>query len=411
MLETTGHPGEFLYPIKKVEMPGAPGCFYDDFDMSDEEKRAKFRYTECRHEPGGCKCLRILLLHGQDECIVASKLASLRQWIMEKKMPLRAKSEGPGVMLSQFVNEYTGLCLDLTPEDIIIINDHLQAIYPQMPPLSSGAEIEYFVYGNDKMGYWNNDTFKEQVIKYRLCVQHKWPMYQHALEVDHSSGHMAASPDALSVSHMNMNCGGKQSIMHATELTEECLGGEDIGDRIPFKPGDVQTSYFTSNPNYPNNEVAPFYKPEMPRLSREMSEEEQTEKAVKEAKKVKDKEKRFNQNVMKLMGQNGLALEVCRGLLIEKYQQTEQRRLANAQAKILKEAKRVNDRRKREIKARLATGDGADDAVGIILGGDAGNARALEIREHEDDAAAESSQGSIMGWEDQPKGTSDKHPC
>ena len=407
MLDTTGHPGLFLYPTKRVILSESLGTYYDDFDMSEDEKKERFRYVGCTHESGVCKCLRIAVLIGQDECIVTSRLASLCQWIMEHKMALRAKTDGPGVMLSQFINSYTGTSLELADDDIATINVQLKAAHPDMAAITSSPEIEYFVYGKEKMGYWDNDTFKEQVIKFRFCVEYKWPMYQIVLEVDHSSGHMAAAHDALNVSKMGMTCGGKQSRSRASQLTEECLGTHE-GRK--FEPGDFQTSYFTTDSKFPNNDGPPFYAPGMPRFTRDQDASELAESNARDSKKSQDKLKRFDKKVVEFAKNKNISEDSARALLLEQAKAKEDSRKINEEAKKLKDATKSVNRKKRLAK-NVMDAIGAATAplqVGFPEGPDEGN-EGNERNEEENDGddgnrLLGAVSGKVLGWNNMEKG-------
>ena len=74
----------------------------------------------------------------------------------------------------------------------------------------------YLEYGENREGYWNSKKFMKQIkmavkieeIKYPKCDN-----WRHLWIFDHSSCNVAMPDDALDVSEMNINPGGKQGIM------------------------------------------------------------------------------------------------------------------------------------------------------------------------------------------------------
>lgn len=68
-----------------------------------------------------------------------------------------------------------------------------------------------------------------------------YPNAQVLVEVDWSSGHSKHREDALNVSSMGVNFGGKQSIPHPSKLEEGCLG-----EGATLKIGELQYFYFRS---------------------------------------------------------------------------------------------------------------------------------------------------------------------
>ena len=57
------------------------------------------------------------------------------------------------------------------------------------------------------------------------AVPTRKPDYQLLLEVEHSSGHTKKKENGWSIETMNLEWGGKQSILSSSKLTEKCLGG------------------------------------------------------------------------------------------------------------------------------------------------------------------------------------------
>ena len=73
------------------------------------------------------------------------------------------------------------------------------------------------------------------------CLEQIEPGKQLAIEVDHSAGHAKFLPDGLHVSNMNVNYGGKQKLVHDSEMTEGCLGP---GEAKMYLNGDQWSTQF-----------------------------------------------------------------------------------------------------------------------------------------------------------------------
>ena len=68
-------------------------------------------------------------------------------------------------------------------------------------------------YGSQSQGYWNSETFMNQVKHAVTIAEIKYPRANNTIVFifDKSSGHTAYDSDALQVSHMNVNPGGGQT--------------------------------------------------------------------------------------------------------------------------------------------------------------------------------------------------------
>ncbi|KAJ7575738.1 hypothetical protein C8J56DRAFT_801145 [Mycena floridula] len=109
-----------------------------------------------------------------------------KSWVFQDQHALRKKGAGRGLHCSDVICSTIGWLSD------------------------AGEQLEY---GKNYDGYWDGQMFckqlKEKIIP---AFEHAHPSnYQALIMVDNSQGHAAYSPDALLVSRMNVNPGGKQA--------------------------------------------------------------------------------------------------------------------------------------------------------------------------------------------------------
>jgi len=90
------------------------------------------------------------------------------------------------------------------------------------------------------------------------CLKIMYPRYEFIFLFDHSQGHVKKQTGALQATCISLCFGGKQPIMHDSEIVEGCLG--------TFKPklkvGDVQKMFFQ------DTDEGPFYFSEEEKQSR-----------------------------------------------------------------------------------------------------------------------------------------------
>ncbi|KAJ7301858.1 hypothetical protein DFH08DRAFT_723814 [Mycena albidolilacea] len=111
-----------------------------------------------------------------------------KSWVLEGEQPLCKKGVGRGLHHSDVICSTVGYILD------------------------AGEELEY---GKSYEGYWDGTKFMVQLKNKIIPVFEAThgPGYQMLLMVDHSQGHCMYCLDALLVSRMNLNPGGKQAVM------------------------------------------------------------------------------------------------------------------------------------------------------------------------------------------------------
>ena len=151
---------------------------------------------------------RLVLIY-HDESSFHSNEGQSWQWAEKEKLTLRPKSQGRGLMISDFIDEYGGY-LSLAPEE----HEIAKLTYPDLP---AKARI-VFKFGAQGQGYWNNELFIDQVQTAINIAEFKYPKTQNTLAFlfDQSSGHCAYSDNALIAHKMNVSDGGKQPFMRDT---------------------------------------------------------------------------------------------------------------------------------------------------------------------------------------------------
>jgi len=124
-------------------------------------------------------------------------------------LALRPKSQGRGLMVSDFIDEHSGfLCLS---------SEEKQVAKLSQPNLPHTARV-VFRFGAQGDGYWNSDHFIAQVEKAMQIAEFKYPATDNTLVFlfDQSSGHCAYAEDALLAHKMNVSDGGKQPFLRDT---------------------------------------------------------------------------------------------------------------------------------------------------------------------------------------------------
>ena len=151
---------------------------------------------------------RLVLIYHDESSFHANEGQSW-QWAEEDKLALRPKSQGRGLMVSDFIDEHCGY-LRLTPEEEEVAK-------LSQPDLPVSARV-IFRFGAQGDGYWNNEHFISQVITAIKIAEFKYPATNNTIVFlfDQSSGHCAFADDALIAHKMNVSDGGKQPYLRDT---------------------------------------------------------------------------------------------------------------------------------------------------------------------------------------------------
>lgn len=149
----------------------------------------------------------VLIYH--DECIFYANKGQSILWAEEGKVPIRPKTQGRGIMVSDFVTEHNGL--------LKLSDDEFKKAQETNPSVTQSA-VEIIKYGAAGDGYWNNERFLRQVKKAITIAEIKYPSDKFTLVwlFDQSSGHCAYREEALNVNKMNIKPGGAQPVMRDT---------------------------------------------------------------------------------------------------------------------------------------------------------------------------------------------------
>ena len=138
---------------------------------------------------------KILVTH--DESTFNANDGKRQMWILNDAQPLRQKSRGRGIMVSEF----------LTPRGRLCVPEHISA-----EGLLRRQATEYLEYGQDN--YWSADKMVKHTLEVAIPIfERAYPGKQAVFFFDNASSHNAYASDALLVSAMNLGPGGKQPVM------------------------------------------------------------------------------------------------------------------------------------------------------------------------------------------------------
>ncbi|TDL14382.1 hypothetical protein BD410DRAFT_817185 [Rickenella mellea] len=157
-----------------------------------------------------------------DESIFHTNDLRRRVWLETGQQPLRKKGNGRAIHVSDFLCEPTGRLklseaqiaeqLKLAPESRLAVTDARKIIFP----------------GKNHDKWWDLPQLMTQLEKAVDIFEAMFPNAIGVWAFDCSSAHEAFAPDALNVNNMNVNPGGKQTLMHDTIIPL---------DNPPPKPG------------------------------------------------------------------------------------------------------------------------------------------------------------------------------
>ncbi|RPB21874.1 hypothetical protein L211DRAFT_888332 [Terfezia boudieri ATCC MYA-4762] len=138
---------------------------------------------------------KILVTH--DESTFNANDGKRRMWIQNNAQPLRQKSKGRGIMVSEF----------LTPRGRLAVPEHIS-----IDGLPRRQATEYLEYGQDN--YWTGDKMVQHTLQVAIPIfERAFPGKQALFLFDNASNHNAYASDALLVTNMNLGPGGKQAIL------------------------------------------------------------------------------------------------------------------------------------------------------------------------------------------------------
>ena len=187
---------------------------------------------------------KIIISLGHDECIFNMFSFTKKCWNgCEGEQPIIPKDNGQGIMYSCIQSREFGFGFrKLTIGEVTKLNRERRTgkkyIDPEAAKVARGSDIKKeftvkdnpfvrsFLYGANKEGYWTYDHLITQLedCMDMLHTLYDSTKYEFQFLVDHSCGHDRQRPDGLNVKVMNKLFGGKQPIMHDSDLTDGCIG-------------------------------------------------------------------------------------------------------------------------------------------------------------------------------------------
>jgi len=142
----------------------------------------------------------VLVTH--DESTFNAHDGKRRLWMEKGKQPLRPKSKGKGIMVSDF----------LTGGGRLQVPDSIPDSDFERLGLSRRYASEYLEYGKDN--YWTGEKMVQQTCDLVMRIfPYAFPGCQALFAFDNASNHSCYAEDALLVSKMNLGPGGKQPLL------------------------------------------------------------------------------------------------------------------------------------------------------------------------------------------------------
>jgi hypothetical protein len=153
-----------------------------------------------KETPTAVPCPLVPVIH--DECTYNANDGVHHQWILGDHNPLRKKSRGAALMVSEFLTPTGRLKLppDCTQEEM----DRLRIL--------DSTATEILQCGGDK--WWNQEYLIEQIITKAIPIFNRaFPGQQALFIFDNATIHSAFAKDALRVTKLNIGPGGEQPFM------------------------------------------------------------------------------------------------------------------------------------------------------------------------------------------------------
>jgi hypothetical protein len=136
-----------------------------------------------------------------NECCFHANDMQHRAWLCEGQQPLRQKSHGRLIHVSEFISPETGY-LVVQAQDRTITREACKIIFP-----GSNGDL-----------WWDNVQFLQQTREAIEVFELQHPGKTALFVFDHSSTHASLPPDALKVFEMNKSNRGAQRKQHDTVI-------------------------------------------------------------------------------------------------------------------------------------------------------------------------------------------------
>ena len=213
--------------------------------MVNLSRRFMYTYDDKTMEPiapqlGPGEKLHVLCTH--DECYVHVNECARRQWLASGQQPLRKKGNGHGIHISDWILETHGR-LVLNASEIAA-----QAALPLESRLRVQDAHKIIYPGKNADKWWDLPQLMDQLQDAIDIFEVIHPDAVGIWVFDCSSAHEGLAPDALNVNRMNVNPGGKQTLMRDTTIP--------LSNPEP-KPGRFDTRGLQQSLVYPQNHHDP----------------------------------------------------------------------------------------------------------------------------------------------------------
>ena len=178
----------------------------------------------------------------QDECYVHVLEHAHCQWLAKGQQPLWKKGNGHGIHISDWILETCGH---------FVLNADKIAAQAVLPPYSrlcvtDACKIIYLGKNTDK--WWDLPQLMEQTKDAVAIFEYIHPNAVSIWAFDCSTAHEGLATNALNVNKMNVNPGGKQTLMRDTIIPNT---------NPPPKPGQVDTRGLIQSLVYPSSHPDP----------------------------------------------------------------------------------------------------------------------------------------------------------
>ena len=149
----------------------------------------------------------VLIYH--DESIFNTNEGQTWMWAEPDTPVIQPKTQGSGIMVSNFVEQYGGY-LHLNEEEFAVVKE-------TNPDIIQTARV-FLEYGAECKGYWTSEQFMENIKNAVKIAKFKYPSESYTVVwiFDQSSCHKAFAEDSLNARRMNVRPGGAQPKMRNT---------------------------------------------------------------------------------------------------------------------------------------------------------------------------------------------------
>jgi hypothetical protein len=178
---------------------------------------------------------KLHILVPQDKCIVHVNEKPCQVWLKNSEQPLRKKGNGHAIMIADWICEtFCRLCLsdkqitDQVKLQCLRVTDACRIIYP----------------GKNHDAWWDLAQLKDQLQDTVDIFEYLHPNAVGVWVFDCSSSHEGLTSNALNINNMNVNPGGKQTLLRDTTIPLT---------NPPPKTGKLDTCGLPQTMVYPSN--------------------------------------------------------------------------------------------------------------------------------------------------------------